>query len=39
MNAFKNFSIHPERLMIKLRGSDRKSANQNDVEIPSVLIA
>ena len=39
MNAFKNFSIHPERLMIKLRGSDRKSANQNEVDVPAVLIA
>ena len=39
MNAFKDFSIHPERLMIKLRGSDRKSANQNEVEVPEILIA
>jgi hypothetical protein len=39
MNAFKDFSIHPERLMIKLRGSDRRSANQNEVEVPEILIA
>jgi len=39
MNAFKNFSIHPERLMIKLRGSDRNSANQNEVQVPEILIA
>jgi hypothetical protein len=38
MNAFKNFSIHPERLMIKLRGSDRSSVNKNKVEIPKILI-
>jgi hypothetical protein len=38
LNAFRNFSIHPERFMIKLRGSDRMSANQNEVEIPEVLI-
>lgn len=40
MNAFnKDFSIHPERLMIKLRGCDRKSADQNEVEVPAILIA
>ena len=38
MKAFKQFSIHPERLMIKLRGSDRRSANQNEVEVPAILI-
>jgi len=40
MKAFnKDFSIHPERLMIKLRGSDRRSVNNNEVEVPVVLIA
>ena len=35
MNAFKNFSIHPERLMIKLRGNDRK----DDLKVPEIMIA
>jgi mannosyltransferase OCH1-like enzyme len=39
MNAFKDFNIHPERLMIKLTRFDRESNNQNKVDIPSVLIA
>ena len=39
MNAFKDFRIHPERLMIKLTRFDRDSNIQNKVDIPSVLIA
>ena len=39
INAFKNFSIHPERLMIKLTRFDRPSDNQNKVDIPAILIA
>jgi mannosyltransferase OCH1-like enzyme len=37
INAFKDFSIHPERLMIKFISVDRNHINE--VEIPAVLIA
>ena len=37
INAFKNFSIHPERLMIKFISVDRN--NINEVEVPASLIA
>lgn len=37
INAFKDFSIHPERLMIKFISVDRNYINE--VEIPAVLIA
>jgi hypothetical protein len=39
MNAFTDFRIYPERLMIKLTRFDRDSNIQNKVDIPSVLIA
>lgn len=35
MNAFQDFSIHPERLMIKLRGNDRN----DDLKVPKIIIA
>lgn len=35
MNAFQDFSIHPERLMIKLRGNDRT----DDLKVPNIMIA
>jgi len=35
MNAFQDFSIHPERLMIKLRGNDRT----DNLKVPRMIIA
>ena len=39
LNAFKNFSIHPERLMIKITRFDRNNININKLEVPASLIA